>query len=80
MRAPRLPPDVRENRVRRLAARQNLCLLKSWRPGVKYALTDPFGELGPWSRAFGFDKRGSPAVSLDEIEAYLKEERSSEGV
>jgi hypothetical protein len=72
MRAPRLPPDARENRVRRLAARQNLCLVKSWGPGVKYALTDAFGEP---QCAFGFDEHGSPAASLDEIEAHLKGER-----
>jgi len=79
MRAPRLSSSPRENRVRRLAARQNLCLVKSRRPSrapvVKYALTDPFGALGPWGRAFGFNEHGNPVASLDEIEAYLKEGR-----
>jgi hypothetical protein len=44
----------------------------------KYALTDAFGGLEPRSRAFGFDEQGCPAASLDEIEAYLKQQRSSE--
>ena len=81
MRTPHLPSSPREDRLRRTAARQNLCLVKSRRrrrpdqaPVVNYALTDPFGGLGPSSRAFGFDKRGLPAVTLDEIETYLKEE------
>lgn len=68
-----------ENRVRRLAARQRISLIRRregrsrgvWR----YALTDAFGAAEPRSRAFGFDEHGSPAASLEEIEAYLKEER-----
>jgi hypothetical protein len=73
-----LAPDSRENRVRRDAARQRLCLIR--RRGRraldygKYALTDAFGDLEPRSRAFGFDEHGSPAASLDQIEAYLKAE------
>jgi hypothetical protein len=75
MRGPRLDSDARENRVRRMAARQRFSLIS--RRG-EYALTDAFGELEPRSRAFGFNQHGSPAASLDEIEAYLNEERSSE--
>jgi hypothetical protein len=59
--------NVRENRVRRMAARQRLRLIR----GVdvaKHALTDVFGDLEPRSRAFGFDEHGSPPASLDEIE------------
>jgi len=41
----------------------------------RYALTDVFGALEPRSRAVGFDEHGSPAASLDDIEAYLEEER-----
>jgi hypothetical protein len=62
-----------------MAARQRFSLIR--REGRrafgvgKYALTDAFGDLEPRSRAFGFDEHGSPAASLEEIEAYLKEER-----
>jgi hypothetical protein len=71
MRGHRLDSDTRENRVRRVAARQRFSLIS--RRG-RYALTDAFGTLEPCSRAFGFDEHGSPAASLDEIEEYLKEE------
>jgi hypothetical protein len=67
-----------------MAARQRLCLItrRDRRAAAvgKYALTDAFGGLEPRSRAFGFDEHGSPAASLDEIEAYLKQEHSVEGV
>jgi hypothetical protein len=81
MRGHRLDSDARENRVRRIAARQRLSLIRRrGRDAGKYALTDAFGDLEPRSRAFGFDERGSPAASLDELEAYLKQERSSKDV
>jgi hypothetical protein len=76
MHAPPVILNSHENRVRRLAARQRMCLIRrrtgrGW--GVwRYALTDAFGAAEPRSRAFGFDKNGSPAATLDEIEAYLK--------
>jgi hypothetical protein len=79
MRGHRLDSDARENWVRRMAARKRFSLIR--RQGRrasdvgKYALTDAFGDLEPRSRAFGFDEHGSPAASLEEIEAYLKEER-----
>jgi hypothetical protein len=55
-----------------MAARQSFSLI---RQRGRYALTDVFGALEPRSRAFGFDEHGSPAASLEEIEAYLNEER-----
>jgi hypothetical protein len=61
-----------------MAASQDLCLVRSRRsehaPVVKYALTDPSGGLGSSSRAFGFDKHGLPAATLDELEIYLRED------
>jgi hypothetical protein len=79
MRGHRLTSDARENRVRRVAARQRFSLIRCQGRRAsnvgKYALTDVFGDLEPQSRAFGFDEHGSPAASLEEIEAYLKEER-----
>jgi hypothetical protein len=72
MRGHRLDSDARENRVRRVAARQRFSLIGG---RGRYALTDAFGDLEPRSRAFGFDERGSPTASLDEIEAYLEERR-----
>jgi len=72
-----LAPDTREKRVRRLATRQRLCLIRrSGRRALdygKYALRDAFGDLERRSRAFGFDEHGSPAASLDQIEAYLRD-------
>jgi hypothetical protein len=78
MRGHRLGSDARENRVRRIAARQRLSLIRRQARGQgvgTYALTDAFGDLEPRSRAFGFGERGSPAASLDEIEVYLNEQR-----
>jgi hypothetical protein len=75
----RLTSDARKSRVPRMAARQRFSLISCQGHRAsdvgKYALTDVFGDLEPRSRAFGFDERGSPAASLEEIEAYLKEER-----
>jgi hypothetical protein len=64
-----------ENRVRRLAARQRMCLIRRRAGrglgGRTYALTDAFGSAEPRARAFGFDEHGSPVASLEEIERYL---------
>jgi hypothetical protein len=75
MHAPPVILNSHENRVRRLAARQRMCLIRRQGRGSgvwRYALTDAFGAAEPRSRAFGFDKNGNPAATLDEIEAYLR--------
>jgi hypothetical protein len=76
MHAPRVILNSRENRVRRLAARQRLCLIRrrEGRGRGGYALTDAFGAAEPRNRAFGFDEHGSPVASLEEIERYLEGE------
>jgi hypothetical protein len=67
---------VREDRLRRMAKRQDLILHKSRTRDPravdfgKYALTDARWSKPP-SGAFGLNGQGRPSATLDEIEAYL---------
>jgi hypothetical protein len=74
-----MPDKVRENRIRRMAARQGLQLVKSRTRDPRaldygsYMLLD--GNrivLGGTRKALGNRFKRGMAVSLDEVEAFLK--------
>jgi hypothetical protein len=71
---------TRETRIRRMAKRQALDLVKSRTRDPRAVDYGCFMLTDPWTNhaaVFGLAEYGRPAASLDEVEAYLNGEGRS---